>query len=608
MKKYILLLLLIFSSTKVNAQVDSIKSYELNPVTVTSSRIETALKNLSPASKNIVMQNSGASSNNSLMSTLSSKIPGIFITEKGFAGFGISNPAGRISIRGLNGIQQVLVIIDGRPEYAGLFGHPISDLYTNSSVSSVEIIPGSASVIYGGNAMGGVINIKTKYPELDGTSFNIGTKYGSFNTFNIHGSITYKKERFSARLFLNNDNSDNERQFASYNSRSAGINANYKFSDNWDLSFNSSLARMKSHDPGTVTNPFLNNSVWYDVSRAGLSFNLKNKFEKVEGNSLIYFNSGVHDVFDGFHSTDQMIGVVLNQGYILNNNTVISFGGDFKNYGGTARNRNPIVDTTISEAGTYLMVSQKIINRLTFSGALRLANHSVYGSKLLPQASVNYSLNTITFFAGISEGFRSPTIAELFMFAANINLKPEYSWNYEIGFKGNPILKNLLLNASAYLIEGKDLIVGVGIPPNRKNQNIGSIKNVGIELSANYHPANNLFFNFGFSRIDMKTKIIGVPESQLYAESIFNYNKFQTTINIKSVGNLYKRIATNSLTELKENYALLNFDITYSIFKDFRIFIKGDNLLNKKYEILSGYPMPGRTILIGANFSGNFSK
>lgn len=602
MKKYILAYALLLSFTIIKAQTDSIKSYELKPVTVTTSKIETAFKNLYPASKNVVLQEMGTSSSNSLMSTLSAKIPGIFVTEKGFSGFGISNPAGRISIRGLNGIQHVLVIIDGRPEYAGLFGHPISDLYSNSSISSVEIIPGSASVIYGGNAMGGVINIKTNYPAQEGTSINIGTNYGSFNSYNIHGAVTYKKEKFSARLFVNNDYSDNERPSASYNSRSAGINAYYSFSNNWDLSFNSSLSRMKSFDPGTVANPSLNNSVWYDVNRAGISLNLKNKFEAIEGNTILFFNNGVHDVFDGFHSEDKMFGISVNQGMALTASTIFSFGGDIKNYGGSARNRNPIVDTTINEAGAYLMISQKLVDRLTINGATRLANHSVFGTKLLPQINLTYAFNNLTIYAGAAEGFRSPTIAELFMFAANVNLKPEHSWNYELGLKGNPILKNLMLNTTAYIIEGKDLIAGVGAPPNRRNENIGSVKNIGFEFSANYQPVNNLLFNFAFSHVDMKTKMIGVPESQLFVGSIFNYKKLQASINIKSIGNLYKRVAANNLTELKENYALLNAGLAYHVYDNLKIYVNGDNLLNKNYEIILGYPMPGRAISIGANF------
>jgi outer membrane cobalamin receptor len=84
--------------------------------------------------------------------------------------------------------------------------------------------------------------------------------------------------------------------------------------------------------------------------------------------------------------------------------------------------------------------------------------------------------------------------------------------------------------------------------------------------------------------------------------SIFNYKKLQASINIKSIGNLYKRVAANNLTELKENYALLNAGLAYHVYDNLKIYVNGDNLLNKNYEIILGYPMPGRAISIGANF------
>lgn len=62
----------------------------------------------------------------------------------------------------------LLVLIDGHPQYMGLFAHPISDAYQSFLAERVEVLRGPASVLYGSNAMGGVINIVTRKMQEDG--------------------------------------------------------------------------------------------------------------------------------------------------------------------------------------------------------------------------------------------------------------------------------------------------------------------------------------------------------------------------------------------------------------------------------------------------------
>lgn len=85
-------------------------------------------------------------------------------------GYGVSNgAAGSISLRGLSGSSaRLMVMIDGHPQYAGIFGHPIADAYQSFLAERVEVLRGPASVLYGSNAMGGVVNIVTRKMQEDG--------------------------------------------------------------------------------------------------------------------------------------------------------------------------------------------------------------------------------------------------------------------------------------------------------------------------------------------------------------------------------------------------------------------------------------------------------
>ncbi len=101
-----------------------------------------------------------------------------------------------VSIRGFFDQNRVLVLIDGVPYYETKYGGLDLNQLSTDNVSKIEITKGAASVLYGANAMGGVINIVTKQAsgkptfsfnveggEVDyyKASFNHGMKKGIFN-------------------------------------------------------------------------------------------------------------------------------------------------------------------------------------------------------------------------------------------------------------------------------------------------------------------------------------------------------------------------------------------------------------------------------------------
>ena len=102
---------------------------------------------------------------------LAEEVPGLFITQRGVMGSGVAaGPAGNMNIRaiGVTPTTGVLILIDGNPQYMGLMGHPLADSYQSMMTERVEVVRGPASVLYGSNAMGGVINIITKKQREDG--------------------------------------------------------------------------------------------------------------------------------------------------------------------------------------------------------------------------------------------------------------------------------------------------------------------------------------------------------------------------------------------------------------------------------------------------------
>ena len=141
-------------------EVDSI--IQLNSVVVSANKIEVNRNSVPLTISVINQQQIENSSESALLPVLSEQVPGLFVTEKGITGFGVSTgAAGTINIRGVGSGNKVLVLFDGQPQWAGLFGHSLPDTYVASDVEKVEVIRGPGSLLYGSNAMGGVINIVT---------------------------------------------------------------------------------------------------------------------------------------------------------------------------------------------------------------------------------------------------------------------------------------------------------------------------------------------------------------------------------------------------------------------------------------------------------------
>ncbi len=194
---------------------DTIKdTVKIEEVVVTGSPVRINRDNVPMSVSVVTSAQINESSESAVLPVLSGCIPGLFVTERGITGFGVSaGSAGQITIRGIGGSPTtgVLMLIDGHPQFMGIMGHPLPDSYVASDIERVEVIRGSGSVLYGSNAMGGVINLITKKQTQDGFHGNARLMYGSYNTQKYMASGGYKKDKLSVFVSGNRDKTDGHR-------------------------------------------------------------------------------------------------------------------------------------------------------------------------------------------------------------------------------------------------------------------------------------------------------------------------------------------------------------------------------------------------------------
>jgi iron complex outermembrane receptor protein len=557
-----------------------------------------------------------ASTETGVLSILSEQVPGLFVTQKGVTGFGVSSgSAGTVNIHGVGGGNKVLMLFDGQPMWAGIFGHSIADAYVASDAEKVEVIRGPGSLLYGSNALGGVINVITRKVDEDGIHGRARLMYGSYNTQKYLGSAGYKKDKLNVYASVNHDRTDGQRDNSDFYITNAYVKINYAFSPHWDASADAIVADFKTVNPGAVSSPMFDN--WAKALRTTYSVSLNNRFKNMNGSLQAFYNNGKHKINDGynansdprtylFRSDDYNAGIALFESFRLIEGNLLTVGLDAKQWGGHAWNDSvngsigEVVDKKVNEFAGYAVVQQTLFDKLTFNAGIRLENNESYGNEWIPQAGIAYNpVKQTTLKLSASKGFRSPNLRELYMFMpANPDLKPERMNNYDFSYLQSLLDNRLHLELTLFYAQGENMINTTVIDGKPLNVNTGKFINKGFDFGLAYHILSNLKLSGNFSLLDSDVKITASPKHKAFVSLGWNHDKWTITPNYQYVGGLY--LADNA--ETTENYSLLNCNVSYRIIPALTVFLNGENLTDTAYETYAGFPMSGAVVLGGVNW------
>ena len=559
------------------------------------------------------------SSESNILPVISAHVPGLFVTERGVTGFGLAGgSAGKISIRGVGGSDAsfpILLLIDGQPQFMGMMGHAIPDSYVSSDIEKVEVVKGPASILYGTNAMGGAINLITRRQNEEGLSVRGRLMYGSFNTQKYTGSAGYRKNRLSMLVSGNHDRTDGDRPNSDFSINNGYIKLGYEINDHFLIDGNASHSRFKAYDPGSIYHPdptaYDNKNQWVDIGRSNFYFTLSNSFAKAEGGLKAYYMHGEHDIYDGWKSNDENMGVSLYQGLRLMDNNLLSFGLDMKKYGGRGTaltlGQRSGEWLTVQEKGAYAMMQHTFFEKLTLNAGVRYDDHSLFGGQWVPQFGAAFAATEKTHVkASVTKGYRNPSVRELYLFPpANESLLPENMWNYELTVSRSFAGTHGQAELTIFRAEGDNLILVMPNPtppPPVRNQNSGSFTHYGFEIDTRYRIIRRLHINASYSFLNMDTPKVASPEHQFYLGGNYHLGKFDLSASLQYIGNLYTRTTPADQME-KNSFVLAGSKVNYHLTKYMTLFVSGENLLQQKYQLQYGYPMPGITLFSGVNLN-----
>lgn len=556
----------------------------------------------------------------SVLPTLSEQVPGLFLTSRGMLGFGVSGgAAGGINMRGISGgAGQLMVLIDGHPQYNGVYGHPISDSYQTMLAERVEVVHGPASVLYGSNAMGGVINIVTR-AATDNNETNINLGMGSYGTLQTEASNRLRAGKFSSNISAQYNRSDNHRPHMGFEQYGGHVKLGYVINENWNTYVDANLTHFNASQPGTVKRPLYDADQW--ITRGAASAAIENHYGRTNGGLSVYTNFGRHKIDDGtadpnsptaryFRSKDALTGLSLYQSVRLWPGNRITAGADYQHIYGrayyTSKADGTILDTPNKQSGRsyrnevagYIDVRQDIASWLTADAGLRLDHHSITGNEWVPQFGIVVRPTTTSDLKLMaSKGFRNPTMREMFLYPpSNTDLKPERLWNYELSWRHRP--GAFTYGANIFYIKGDNMIQTLPVDGRPRNVNTGKIENMGVEALAEFKLTTHWRLQTNHSWLHMVNKVVGAPIYKGYLGIGYSRNRITANLGAQQLANLYTAVGSE---QDKQSVLLINASLDYRLFYNLSLWARGENLLAQHYEINAGFPMPRATFMAGVN-------
>lgn len=600
--------------------IQGVRTYAMEEVVVTGTRHETDIRHL-PMTISVVDRGQiYRRYEQSLLPVLTEQVPGLFVTSRGIMGYGVSSgAAGGMRLRGVGGSPTtgLLMLVDGHPQYMGLMGHPLADTYQSMLADKVEVVRGPASVLYGSNAMGGVINIVTRKQQEEGVKNQARVSYGSYNTLTSDFSNMIRKGKFSSVITASYNRTDGHRADMNFEQYGGYAKLGYDFSSKWKAFADVNLTHFNASNPGTVGKPILD----YDsrITRGMTSLSIENNYGRTSGALKVFYNWGRHKINDGyfvgakpldyrFNSKDRMLGITWYQSFSFFEGNRMTVGVDYQHMGGDAWKHfvtdghdENMANRSENEIAGYIDFRQMVGELLTIDAGLRVDHHSQAGTEWIPQLGLALNLlENGELKAMASKGFRNPTLKELYMFdSRNPDLLPEEMMNYELSWAHRLLDNALSYGLNLFYIKGDNMIETISVDGRDKNVNTGSIENWGIEASMNYRLNPVWAISSNYSWLHMVHPVVAAPEHKLYVGVDFSVKQWRLATGVQYVAGLY----TTPSVDSTENFVLWNVRGSYRLSSFVELFARGENLLAQRYEINAGFPMPKATLSGGINLS-----
>jgi len=581
---------------------------EVDPIVVVGQREPVRLSRAVNSSIVLTPERVAGTFEDNLLTNLANSYASVSITTVSGVGYGLgSRGQGKLLIRGLGFAPNrgTLVIVDGRPDIAGLFGHPLPDTYRRAGLYSAELVKGGASTLYGSNAIAGVLDLRSFYrPDLDRYT-NLELTGGSWDTYN---GMLQHSQRFDNLIlagWYEYIESDNHRVDNEYYNRSGGFRAQYDASEKFSTFITGKYSSFDYADTGPEYHPA---KFTGDIQRMGATLGADFTGGRYSASARVYSSYGEHAFSDGFQSVDRNNGVSLyGRARQVGLKGLSLSGGMSVNYlGGSAYNGTGFImggDFNEIEYAAHLQSELDLNEIVHFTIGGRYIDHDRYDDHLVYQAGAVISPpDWGSFKLSVGSAYRNPTVNESQLFAISNadSLKPEEGTFYEVGYF-NRLGRRFSIETAVFWREGENLIESIANPsppPANLFQNAGSYSHSGWEATVRYAD-DHWSLSPSFVHLNQDNYNGSVPEDKFVLSGSFHAD--QLTVGFETVAAFNTASDSAGVPVVLDDYRVMNLDTRYALTDLVDLKLRVENLFDEEYQVVHGYPMPGIT------FRGGFA-
>ena len=574
-------------------------------------------------------------------SDLLAQTPGITVARTG----GIGQPTS-VFIRGAES-DQTVVVIDGvkmtDPSLAG-GGFDFENLLIGDT-SRIEILRGAQSTLYGSDAIGGVINVVTADPtqkseggaSLEGGSH--GTGYGTANVGGVSDALMWRiaGSYYGTGGFPCFDQYlGGRRNCASQIGDGAG-QLRYQLTPDVQLDLRGYVVSSRTDFDGydTPTFTFGDDSEYgktqQGIGYAGLTWwspdhSLSNRisvqytgsetrefdpnapanFGDPTTETFYAFGRNVREEYQGtwkFSDAGQVVFGAQNEHSTIN--TVSPF--------------SPFLGTGAIIDSGYVQAQYEVLTGLTLTAGGRYDHHDVYGGHSTGQLAAAWVLpdqNTVLR-ASFGQGFRAPSLYQLYSNYGNSALQPETADSWDAGIEQHMLQGRLVASATYFQRTSRDLIGFFDCftpSPLCATEPFGYYANIarsfarGVELTSSLKATDRLSFSANYTWMTAEDRS---PGSSTYGNALprrpgdtgnatLSYVwplRLDTDLALRYSGPSFDDAANQIRLG---GYVLLDFRTSLPINDHLQIYARAENLTDRHYEVAYQYGTPGRSAYIGA--------
>ena len=504
--------------------------------------------------------------------------------------------------------NHTLVLKDGAALIEGINGKNNTELLDLSDIGQIEILKGPASVQYGSDAIGGVIQLLTDTPEKN-SAFITGL-YGENNTYKALVGLDLTQDGFFAQIrgqrlesdgteILNTQNNDQ----ASYDQKGYSAKIGYKqdnFKTNVSISENEGINHYLDYSTGTNTakRDFKNQLInWNGLYQFTDALTLNARYSNYQDEATYI------ETYSYAYDSERNEGDInLNWKFTPKQNIL---------FGVSTQDTDVTYDylsgkKNLGSTGYYLQHQYNNAGIHTQAG-IRLEDDDQFGQHTVGQIAGRLQIAPLTsIYANIGSAFKAPTAYQLYAgFYGNQDLKPEESISYEIGLD-QQLNYGLSANASVYYTKVKNLI---GSNASWQYVNIDDANMTGGELGLNWKK-DQLFTSAEYAYVKTEDESTGfelVRRPRQTFTFTAGYDDGTYGVNTALVARSHAKAQASQNSVKIPGYATIDLNAFWNVNPNIKLFTNIQNIGDVKYKAVysstdTWYINGGRLATAGVTF------